>query len=57
MHKTKETKFDQTTTIQERMRRHQQKQLTWSIAFKESVLRSLIENDFRTCKQNMVVQV
>ena len=48
----KETSSDQTTTIQERMRRHQRKQRTWCIAFGESVLWSLIQNNFSKCKHN-----
>ena len=53
MHETKETNSDQTTTVQERTRRHQRKQHTRCIVFGESVLRSLIEND----KQNKIVRV
>ena len=57
MHEIKETNSDQTTVVQERMRWHQRKQHTRCIVFGESVLRSLIENDFRRCKQNKVVRV
>ena len=57
MHETKETNSDQTTNVQERTRRHQQKQHTRCIGFGERVLRSSIENDFRRCKQNKFVQV
>ena len=52
MHESRETNSDQTTNVQERMRRHQRKQHTRCIAFGESVLRSSIKNDFRRCKQN-----
>ena len=52
MHETKKTNSDQTTTIQERTRRHQGKQHTRCIVFGERVLTSSTENDFLRCKQN-----
>ena len=55
MHETKETNFDQTTSVRERTRWHQRKQHTQCIVFGESVLRSLIKNDFCRCKQNKVI--
>ena len=53
MHETKETNSDQTIAVQERMHRHQRKQHTWCIVFGESVVWSLIENNFRRSKQNV----
>ena len=57
MQETKKTSSDQTPTVQERTRRHQQKQHTRYIAFGESVLWSLIQNDFSRCKHNKGVRV
>ena len=56
MQEAKETSSDQ-TTVQERTHWHLRKQHTWCIAFGESVLRSLIQNDFSRCKQNLSVIV
>ena len=56
MNETKETDSDQTTTVQERTRRHQRKH-TRCIVFGKSDLQSSIENDFRRCKQNKIVRV
>ena len=41
MQKNKETSSDQTTSVQGMTCRHQQKLLTWCVAFRESVLQSL----------------
>ena len=57
MQETKETSSDQTTTVKERTRRHQRKQHTRFIAFGKSVLRPLMENDYRRNIQNKVVRV
>ena len=57
MHKTKETISDQTTTVQESMRWRQGKQHTWCIVFGESVLRSLVQNNFSRCKKNRGIQM
>ena len=57
MQEIKATSSGQTTTIQERTCQHQRKQHTWCIAFGESVLRSLIQNDFSRCKQISHVRV
>ena len=57
MHETKETNSDQTTTVQEKTRRHQGKQHTGCIVFGESVLWSSIENDFRRREQNKAIRV
>ena len=54
MHETKETSSDQTRTIQERMCHHQWKQHTRCIAFGESVLRTLIQNDFQFTDVNKI---
>ena len=52
MQETKETSSKQTINFKGKTRQHPQKQHTRCFAFGESVLLSLIQNDFGRCKQN-----